>query len=64
MKTDVKKNWIIEEYLGIKFKYVINKDSKTYSLKIITHIPRGYYYSYLNEIGLMIEQRHWEDLKT
>ena len=61
--SEIKEEWITEEYLGVKFKYVINKDSKTYSMKIITHVSRGYYYSLANEIGLMIEKRHWEDLR-
>lgn len=63
METATKLNWITDEYLGIKFKYAINKEDKSYRMKIITHIPRGYYHSYVNEIGLMIEQKHWEELK-
>lgn len=63
METATKPKWITDEYLGIKFKYAIDKERKEYRMKIITHIPRGYYYSYANEIGLMIEKKHWEDLR-
>jgi hypothetical protein len=59
----IKNNWIADEYLGVKFKYCIDADNKTYSMKIVTHIPRRFYYGYENEIGKMIEEKHKGELK-
>lgn len=56
--------WINGNSEGISYVYAIDKNAKRYYLQIKTKIPRRFYNSFLNDIGLEIEKKHWEDLKS
>ena len=55
--------WQEGNHLGIKYKFIIHKKEKQYSLKLITPVPNTYYYSIINDIGKEIEETHLSKLK-
>ena len=44
-----------EVYKGLKARALV-VNGEVQEVKLITHVPRGYYYSFLNEAGLEAEK--------